>query len=230
MAGDVISIVIPTLNEEAHLGGLLGLINPDDDSVEVIVSDGGSRDGTVELAGRMGARVVTGARGRGPQLNAGARIARGQIIFFLHADAMPPAEFTRMIPDHARDGTIALLAFRLAIAAPGLPFRLIERAANFRSRVFSMPYGDQGFFMRREVFEKLGGFGNFPIMEDVDFVRRARRLGKIKIIPANLRVSARRWIREGWIRSTARNMSLLALYTLGIPPHRLSRLYPAHSD
>ncbi|MBI4178635.1 TIGR04283 family arsenosugar biosynthesis glycosyltransferase [bacterium] len=226
----MISVIIPALNEAPALSRLLPSLQPAAAAgiLEVIVSDGGSRDGTADTAGNFGARVVKSGGGRGPQLNAGAEAASGQILFFLHADAAPPESFARDISRVLADPGVAMGAFQLRIDAPGIGFRLIEGFANQRSRLLALPYGDQGFFIRRAYFRRLGGFAPIPIMEDVDLALRVRKLGKIVISNSTVQVSARRWKSEGWMRTSLRNLALLFLFAVGVPPRFLARFYPVH--
>jgi rSAM/selenodomain-associated transferase 2/rSAM/selenodomain-associated transferase 1 len=222
-----ILIIIPALNEEGNLPA--ALVSARHPAVrEIVVTDGGSADRTVEIAERMGARVVRCAPGRGGQLRAGASAATagpGDALLFLHADTRLPLDFPRHVARTlARPGT-ACGAFRLCIDAPGATYRLFERAINLRARLLGLPYGDHAFFLRRETYEKLGGFPDIPIMEDVAFIRAARRLGRIRIAPACVRTSARRWQRLGPWRTTLRNLCYLFAYFLGASPAKLAAQY-----
>lgn len=154
-------------------------------------------------------------------MNAGASVARGAWLLFVHADSVMPeawlGHFDAM-PDDVAGGW-----FRFALDDPAWQARVIERGVAWRVRLLALPYGDQGFFVRRTVFEQLAGYRDLPLMEDVDFVRRLRRAGRTVEIPLPLRTSARRWRREGWARRTARNAALIALYFFGVSPSRLAR-------
>lgn len=222
-----ISVIVPTLNEADELPRLLTFLSAVPD-LEIVVSDGGSEDGTPDAAVRMGVRLVRSECGRGRQMNAGAAASHGDILFFLHADAMPAAGFEKAIRRILGSDAVAAGAFRLLIDAEGWAFRLIERGADFRSRVCSMPYGDQGFFLRRRTFERLGGFADIPLMEDADLIRRCRSLGVVVTAREGMRVSARRWRKEGWLVTTARNSLLISLFLAGVPARRLAFLYPPH--
>jgi len=193
--------------------------------LEVILADGGSTDRTLEIAARFGARFVTSAAGRGRQLNTGARSAAGEILLFLHCDTRLPAGF----PDHVfrlldRPVTAAG-AFRLHIDAVGPGYRLIEWGANIRSRVLGFPYGDQALFLRKEIFEKVGGFPEIPFLEDLEFIRKLKRLGRIATSSAAVATSARRWNQIGLLKTTLINQAILAGYLCGISPERLGRIY-----
>lgn len=220
-----LSIIIPALNEAAALPGLIGQLRTGG-AEEIVVSDGGSQDGTAAVAEGLGVKVVRGCQGRGRQLNAGAAASIGDILFFLHADSNPPPRFEAIIRSILARPGVHAGSFRLAIAADGRAYRLIESAANFRSRVLGLPYGDQGFFLPRRTFDRLGGYADIPIMEDVDMARRCRGLGKIGIAEESMTVSARRWQKEGWARTTIRNLTILCLFQAGVPARRLAGLYP----
>jgi hypothetical protein len=219
----LVSIVIPTRNEEAVIESTLQpLIDLPD--VEVIVADGGSTDGTVAICQRLGVRTVAVRPGRGRQMNAGAAVARGEGLLFLHADASLPTSFRDEIWSTLSLGAIAG-AFRLAIDDPRRALRWIEWGANLRSRYLQLPYGDQGLFLRAETFYQLGGFPNWPLLEEVELCRRLHRRGRIRLAPSAIRTSARRWQKLGIGRTTLTNQLCLAGYYLGVSPERLARWY-----
>jgi len=216
-----ISVIIPARDEGNQVAGAI-------DSArrcpvrEIIVADGRSRDQTVRIAQDRGARVVTCAPGRGPQLHAGAQAARGAILLFLHADTrLPPDYAHHVLHVLARPGVVAG-AFRLRIDAPHRALRLVERAVHWRCRWLHLPYGDQALFLTRQTYERVGGFPPIPLMEDYVFVRRLRRLGRIAIAPAEVTTSARRWLREGIWRTTLHNQLSLLAYHFGTPPERIA--------
>ncbi|MGM0486767.1 MAG: TIGR04283 family arsenosugar biosynthesis glycosyltransferase [Planctomycetota bacterium] len=221
-----ISVIIPTLNEADYLPRTLSGLGEAED-LEVIVVDGGSNDGTTEIAERMGRRVLHAPPGRALQMNAGARTAHGSILLFLHADTCVPPAFDSTLLAILREPGVVGGAFRLRIDAPGLPFRLIERAVQIRSHRFQMPYGDQGIFISNETFEELGGFPVLPIMEDFEFVRRLRRRGKIRIARLPVTTSGRRWQELGPWRATWINQRVILGYYLGVSLERLTRWYRA---
>jgi rSAM/selenodomain-associated transferase 2 len=215
-----ISVVIPALDEER---GIAAAIRSVRDAAEVLVVDGGSRDATRELAAREGARVLESPRGRGRQLDEGARAATGDWLVFLHADTrLEPgwAEALGALPADVVGG-----AFRLAVDSPRRGFRVVERGVRLRVRLFALPYGDQGLFARRDVYARIGGIPHLPLMEDVAFVARLRRAGRLAFPAVRAFTSPRRWERYGIVGTTLRNWSLRARYAAGASPERLARRY-----
>lgn len=233
-----LSIVIPALNEEARIGKTLARCLEAGDHPELIVVDGGSRDRTAALAGKAGARLLVSRPGRGPQMNLGARAAEGDILLFLHADTLMPDGYDRLIRSALRAPSVVGGYFRLSFSCSTPLLRYQEGTIDLRTRVFRMPYGDQALFVRASVFSLAGGFPDIPIMEDVEFVRRLRRMGKLAYIrEAPVMTSARRFARLGTLRATLRNKITFYGYRLGISPDRLARWYyrgseqdPASSD
>jgi rSAM/selenodomain-associated transferase 2/rSAM/selenodomain-associated transferase 1 len=219
-----ISIIIPTLNEAANLPATLASTQSGT-NVEVIVVDGGSGDGTVDVARSWGAKVLTCPAGRSRQMNAGARQATGKMFLFLHGDTRLPAGYDGHVRAILRRSRTVAGAFRLRIDGrlPGL--RTAERLVNLRSRRLQFPYGDQAIFLRTELFREMDGFPDMPIMEDFELVRRLRRRGRIVIAPVSVLTSARRWERLGIVRATFINYSIPLAYYLGIPPSCLARWY-----
>lgn len=223
MSGGGLSVVIPTLDEAAVLGDTLAALPPG--PVEVIVADGGSRDATRAIARAHGCRVVASTPGRGVQMNAGAAAAKGGVLLFLHADTRLPPGAPEAIAAALADPEVVGGAFRLGIDSPDRFLRLVAEAANLRSRLTGVCYGDQAPFVRREAFAALGGFPPFPIMEDVAFGRALRRLGRVVLLEGRVATSARRWERENPLYTTLRNTALVSLFRLGVAPERLARWY-----
>jgi rSAM/selenodomain-associated transferase 2 len=217
-----ISIIIPVLNEAPNIGATMASIQAD--NIEIIVVDGGSKDDTRKIAADLGAIVINSAVGRSLQMNTGAKIATGDILLFLHGDSRLPAGFDRLIEEALVAG-VAGGAFGLQIDAPQLQFRWIEWGVGVRSRWFQMPYGDQGIFLRAEMFWAIGGFPPLPIMEDFEFIRRLQRQGAIVIIPAPVTTLARRWLQKGIWQTTVINQLMVAGYLLGISPQKLLQFY-----
>ena len=219
----LLSIIVPTLNEAGQLEATLRPIAKHADC-EVIIADGGSTDGTVDLARRLGCRVVTANRGRSRQMNAGAALSRGEHLLFLHADTRLPATFFEEIHSTLKTGAIAG-AFRFQIDQSGWGLHCVEWGTNLRCRFFQLPYGDQGLFLRSNDFFRQGGFRNWPLMEDFELCQRLRRLGRIRLTPSAISTSARRWKKLGLFRTTLINQLCIAGFRLGVSPERLARWY-----
>jgi rSAM/selenodomain-associated transferase 2 len=221
----LLSVVIPTLHEATTVGAILRDLRALTVSYEVVVADGGSMDETASIARAAGARVIRAPRGRGTQLRAGADAACAPLLVFLHADVrMDPVAAVRL-SELALASPSGAWAFRLRIAADGLRFRFIEAGANARTRLFGLPYGDQGIVVRRGDYDRAGGFPPLPLMEDVAFARALRGTTDIRLLDAELVVSPRRWLRDGVLRRTLTNWVLLARYLFGASPERLVRGY-----
>ena len=221
-----ISIIIPTLNEEEQIGNwqkLQSLVG--DHSGEIIIVDGGSSDQTVSLARSLGFRVESCHPGRGAQLNHGARLARGRVLLFLHADTALPADFTQALCRCLNETSTIAGAFSLTIEGAGLLLKLISLGANLRSRLLQLPYGDQAIFIRRNEFLRLGGFPETPIMEDFIFIRKARQEGRITTLTQSVTTSPRRWQRLGVISTTFINQLVILGFYARIPLEKLASLY-----
>jgi len=220
----LLSVIIPTLNESAHIDGVLQDLSHGE-ATETIVADGGSRDTTVEQAAARNAHICQGLAGRARQMNQGAALARGEILFFLHADSRLPTGFDRVIRRTLDAAHVAAGAFSLGIDADGQKMRMVEYWANLRSRFLGMPYGDQGLFLKAARFHRCGGFPELPIMEDFAMMQHLRKTGRIVTVPERLYTSPRRWRRLGVLRTTLTNQAIIAGYLLGVPADRLSRWY-----
>jgi rSAM/selenodomain-associated transferase 2 len=239
--GTSVSIIIPALNEAEAIGRTLAATresatasaararnDPADAGllpIELIVADGGSTDATAEIARSCGATVVSSPPGRARQMNAGARIARGECLLFLHADTRLPPGYRKEVRRVLGLPGVVAGAFALAIDGAGWRLRCVERAANLRSRLFELPYGDQGLFLRAELFRSLSGFPELPLMEDLEFARLLRRRGKIMTSPLAAATSARRWESLGVVRTALLNQFFLLAYLLGMPPRRIASWY-----
>jgi rSAM/selenodomain-associated transferase 2/rSAM/selenodomain-associated transferase 1 len=219
-----LSVIVPVLNEEAQMERLFTMVQPSP-FVELVLVDGGSRDNTVALARSGGATVLTCSPGRAQQQNAGAAIARGGTLLFLHADTQLPPDFVEQIEKTLAQPNVVAGAFQLQIdgSQPGL--RLVEWGVNVRSRLFQLPYGDQALFLKSETFQQSGGFPALPIMEDFVLVRQLQKLGRVGIAPAAVTTSARRWEKLGVLQTTLTNQLIIAGYFLGVPVEQLARLY-----
>ncbi|XWK90182.1 MAG: TIGR04283 family arsenosugar biosynthesis glycosyltransferase [Phormidium sp.] len=219
-----ISVIIPVLNEaKAIEKTLLNLQSYPE--LEVIVVDGGSEDRTVAIAESFGYKVLTSPRGRSIQMNAGATIATGNILLFLHGDTILPANFGSMILAATQKPGVVGGAFELAIDAKVKGIRLVEMMVNWRSHFLSLPYGDQAIFVKAEIFHKIGGFPIQPIMEDFVLIRQLRNMGKIAIITTPVITSGRRWQQLGIIKTTLINQLMIVGYYLGVPSEKLAAFY-----
>ena len=217
-----LSVIIPTLNEEEWIGQAVESAK-NATNVEVIVVDGGSRDRTMDVARAKGARIVRSSPGRGKQMNAGAAVADGKILLFLHADTVLSAGYAKSVAEALARPDTSLTAFRLTIDSPRRALAWIARAANWRARWLGMPYGDQAFAVRASQFHELGGFRELPIMEDYELVRACRRIGRIKLLSTQVRTSSRRWMNEGPFATTLRNQLCIMGHMVGVNPDRLAR-------
>ncbi|MHC4779189.1 MAG: TIGR04283 family arsenosugar biosynthesis glycosyltransferase [Planctomycetota bacterium] len=222
-----ISVIIPTLNEEDALAGTLEVLRWEE-IPEVVVVDGGSSDKTALLARAFGAKVLHAGPYRASQLNVGAEAASGDVLVFLHADTRLPSGFRdRVISIMMRSGAVAG-AFQLRIDAPFIGCRLVELLVSLRTRLFSLPYGDQALFMKAEDFRAAGGFPSLPIMEDFLFARRLRRLGRIVETDEFVVTSGRRWERVGVLKTTWMNQIMILAFAAGVSPARLARWYRSY--
>jgi uncharacterized protein len=223
---DRISVIIPALNEERHIADTLRAVGQSQ-CHEIIVVDGGSTDATVQRAREAGANVLTSKPGRARQMNAGAAAAEGGSLLFVHADTLLPPGLPGMVARTLSTSGVAAGAFRFRIAESFAGKSLIEWTTGFRSRWLQRPYGDQGLFLARALFEEMGGFADLPIMEDYEFAARLRRRGRIVTVGEAALTSARRWQTLGVMRTTLCNYWMLAGYHLGVSPQKLATRYRA---
>ena len=220
-----VSIIVPTLNEELVLENTLTQIQQLSPH-ELIVSDGGSSDDTCRIADKFSYRVITGSAGRALQMNSGANEATGDLLLCLHADSrIEPESYRKMLECMENPKWIGG-AFTLCIESGKWSLKLIALLANIRSKYFGLAYGDQGFFVRKEVFNDMNGFSPIPICEDLDFYYRLRKKGSVILLKEKAHTSPRRWINEGIFFTTARNFFIAVLFGLGFPPHILTKWYP----
>ena len=216
------AIVVPTLDEEEALARHLpaALLAAD----EVVVSDGGSRDGTVALARRLGARVVAGPPGRGGQLNRGAAACSADLLLFLHADTALPPGGVELARAAVAAGAVGG-GFRVRFDVDRPAQRLGARLINLRTRMTRVPLGDQAQFVSAEAFRALGGYRDWPILEDLDFGRRLKRHGRVALVERPVTTAARRFVERGVVATVATNWLIWGLFFAGVSPHRLAGLY-----
>ncbi len=222
-----ISIIIPALNEAALIGTSIERALATSPH-EVIVVDGGSVDETAMIAERFDCHVAASPPGRARQQNCGARIATGDVLLFLHADCWLVPHALGQIKEALKVIDVGAGAFRQRIDGTGIMYRCLENGNALRVKALKMAYGDQGIFVRRRLFEELGGFPEVSLMEDVLVMRKLRRRTRIVLLDGPLTVSARRWEKHGVIRQTARNWLILSAQRFGMSPDRLSKLYQSH--
>lgn len=218
-----ISVIIPTLNEAEHVADTVARTRELGDC-EIVVVDGGSSDGTLGCAKQADVRL-TAARGRASQQNAGAAASRGDVLLFLHADCWLEAGSFEAVRTALADERSVGGCFRQRIDAAGLRYRLLEWGNALRVRTCQWAYGDQGIFVRRGEFERLGGFPDVPIMEELLLMKRLKRSGRVALLHPRIHVSARRWQKKGVIRQTLRNWTMAGLTHCGLSPDRLARYY-----
>ena len=221
-----ISVVIPTLNAAAELPGSLGCLMEglaEGLIREVVISDGGSRDATLNLAEEAGARLVSGPASRGGQLRRGCAQARADWLLVLHADTQLSPGWAAVVAAHLRDGQGQAGYFQLQFRAKGIWPIVVAGWANLRARLFRLPYGDQALLIRREAYFAAGEYPDQPLMEDVAMVRR---LKVFKELPVKASTSAQHYQQQGWLRRGAGNLLILLRYFLGADPNKLAQRYP----
>ncbi len=218
-----LSVIIPVLNEQAHLPQTVAALQASMAAAEIIVVDGGSSDGTREwLSAQKELIVIASPRGRGIQLNAGAQAATGEVLLFLHGDCVVPTNAPGLLQQALLSAQTSGGAFliRFAETRPR-SLAIIAKGINARTLVTKTATGDQGIFVRRAVYDAIGGFADWPLFEDVDFVTRLKRHGKFVIIREPITISARRYLANGPWRTTFLMYALRLGYWFGISPARL---------
>ena len=222
----VVSVIVPSLNESAAIVATLSVLQTmRRSSHEVILVDCGSDDDTTELAHPLVDRIVNGPRGRAVQLNIGARAARGDVLLFLHADTLVPPEAIRALLEGFPTSGRAWGRFDVRLSGSHVMFRIVEKMMNLRSRLSGIATGDHGIFVRRETFEKIGGFPEIPLMEDVAISRRLKRESRPYCPRARIVTSSRRWEENGILKTIVLMWRLRLAYALGADPADLARSY-----
>ncbi len=224
-----ISVIIPTLNEETSLPRTLACLSASGVN-EVVIVDGGSTDHTISIAedfctSAPNARFVTAPAGRPWQMNAGAKASRGDILLFLHADTRLPADAQLLIESVLTDRSLVGGRFDINFDTRSAWGTMISTFMNWRSRLSRIATGDQAIFVRRHIFEQLGGFADIPLMEDIEFSRRLKRTGPTAALHQTVITSFRRWEQQGPLRTIVLMWTLRFLYWAGVSPSRLSRWY-----
>lgn len=223
-----ISVIVPVLHETEGINRIVAHLRalPADSDPEIVVVDGDPGGSTIKAIERDDVVTATSPPGRANQMNHGASLATGDILLFLHADTFLPVNAFELVTNCMNDGRYAGGAFGLGFLTERRVFRLTECYVALRTRLTRIPFGDQGIFLRREYFGRIGGYRPIHVMEDVELMGRIRKRGdRIRILPEKVMTSPRRWEREGLIYATLRNWTLQLLFLLGVPPERLSKFY-----
>lgn len=225
-APGTLSIIIPVLNEEVLLDPCLLALQPfRSRGHEIIVVDGGSRDQTLDLARNRADLVLVTARGRSTQMNRGAAVARGDVLWFLHADNRVPQQADQLIRNALESSSSIWGRFDVALSGQTAVLRLVAKLMNLRSRLTGIATGDQGIFVTRDAFERIGGFPAVALMEDIGISRMLKRISPPLCIEQQLVASSRRWERNGVLRTIVLMWVLRLGYALGVSPSRLARIY-----
>ena len=226
-----ITIIIPTLNAADRIGPCLGALGEglfEGLIREVIFADGGSCDAIAEVADEIGATLITAAKGRGAQLRAGANAAKGpEWLLFLHADTVLGPDWPNAVRQHLSNAPDKSACFKLEFSNESLAARWVAGWANLRTRLFGLPYGDQGLLIQRKLYDQIGGYRDIPLMEDVAIARALGRR-RIQLMECMAVTSAERYERDGWLKRGFRNLTTLGLYLAGRSPEALVGRYEKH--
>jgi rSAM/selenodomain-associated transferase 2 len=220
-----LSVIVPMLNEAAAIASTLGACRRGAPDAEIVVVDGGSIDASVAIAQPLCDTVIGASRGRAHQMNAGARESHGGVLVFVHADTTVPSSFAADIASALSDPAVVGGRFDVRLDSSALPYRIIGATISIRSRISRTGTGDQAIFVRRDVFDRLGGFPELELCEDLEFARRLKRAGRVACLRARVTTSARRWSRDGVMRTVVRMWLIRAMYLMGVAPARLKRMY-----
>ncbi len=213
------------LDEAAAIASTLDALRRGAPDAEIVVVDGGSADSSVAIARPLCDVLIVAPRGRAHQMNAGARAAHGDALAFVHADTIVPATFAADIASALSDPAVVGGRFDVQLDASSLPYRIIGAMISLRSRISRTGTGDQAIFVRRGVFDRLAGFPDLELCEDLEFSRRLKRAGRVACLRSRVTTSARRWTRDGVARTVVRMWLIRAMYLMGVPPARLKRIY-----
>jgi rSAM/selenodomain-associated transferase 2 len=224
-SGAALAVIVPMLNEERAIAVTLDAIRAGAPHARIIVVDGASVDRSVEIARPRCHLLIEAPRGRARQMNAGAAAANRPALAFVHADTIAPPTFARDIERALDDPAVVGGRFDLMLDDSALACRILGTLISLRSRVMRSATGDQAIFVRANVFNRLGGFAEIELCEDVDFARRMRRAGRIACLRSRVITSARRWRKYGVVRTVLRMWLIKSLFLMGIPPSRLRRYY-----
>jgi rSAM/selenodomain-associated transferase 2 len=220
-----LSVIVPMLNESPRIAGTLNAIRRAAPDAEIIVVDGGSSDASVAIARPLCNVLINASRSRARQMNVGARASHGDGLVFVHADTTVPSTFAADIAAALSDPAVVGGRFDVRLDLIALPYRIIGAMISLRSRISRTGTGDQAIFVRRDVFDRLGGFPDLELCEDLEFSRRLKHAGRIACLRTRVTTSARRWNRDGLVRTVIRMWTIRAMYLMGVPPARLKRMY-----
>jgi len=220
-----LSVVVPMLNEAATIASTLDALRCGAPEAEIVVVDGGSIDASIAIAQPLCDVLISAARGRALQMNVGARASHGDALVFVHADTIVPTTFAADIAAALSDPAVVGGRFDVELDASALPYRVIGAMISLRSRISRTGTGDQAIFVRRDVFDRIGGFPELELCEDLEFSRRLKRAGRVACLRTRVTTSARRWNRDGVARTVVRMWMIRAMYLMGVPPDRLKRMY-----
>lgn len=222
MSSPVLSVIIPAYREKDHLVNLLKHVTAEKDTEVIVAVPAGDAESAASAA-RFDVKLVEGEKGRGSQLHNGAAAAKGKYLLFCHADTILPHGWRETVIKTMEQPGVAGGGFRFSIDSPLIKYRVISAGTNIRVAVSGLVYGDQALFTSREIYERIDGFRPLPIMEDVEFVGRLRKIGKIVIVDREIKTSARRWEKDGAFNRLLLNSVMIFLYLIGVSPERLAK-------
>ena len=223
--GPLVSVIVPVLNEAPLLGDFLREVRTLGADLEIVVSDGGSLDGSVSIAERLADQVITASPGRASQMNAGAQIASGEVLWFLHADVRPPRHAVEQIRRALVQPRVVGGCFRLRYPRREWIYRVSDSLGNLGVQVFGFALGDHGIFCRRAAFVSASGYPGVPILEDAELYRRLKQIGRMRQLGEEIVSDPRTFEKCGRYRTTAVYFLILALYVAGVPIHWLNKVY-----